>query len=182
MMDYLNTHSTFCYCLIHTYQIANNEKLSFLNHPKILEYSFAIMEELIKHTKKACPSDAYEDEESHKNDLETIFELFAGDIIRVNLSDNDDILIESFKNWLADKRKSRHSRRFSDTDFLKVKQYKVIPYIDLILWSKITGNKITNKQLAELLFPNNYSMDAEEMRKKVKKYADRLLYSDVNLI
>lgn len=119
------------------------------------------------------------------NEINNYFNLFYKALVKVDLNVSDDLLIDEFKQWLADKRTEEEinqSKRLSDNDFKKIANYNIIPYIDLILWRDITGNKLTNKQIANLLFPDDPNIQEETIRKRVKELAEKLLYSDVNLI
>ena len=84
--------------------------------------------------------------------------------IRVDLTVPDNVLIEEFKTLLKEYRegdpdilakglpnpKSTHS----ESTLQKVRQYQVLPYLDLERWGELTGNHITAPVLARVLFPN----------------------------
>ena len=54
--------------------------------------------------------------------------------------------------------------------------YKVIPYIDLILWGMMTGKKIRDQEIADALFPDEYDISRiDTVRQTVKKKALALL-------
>lgn len=44
----------------------------------------------------------------------------------------------------------------------RLTQFKVLPYIDLYLWAELTGEKLTQYQMASLLYPDEYEIDIKE--------------------
>lgn len=96
----------------------------------------------------------------------------------VNLRLPDCLLIEQFKACLRKSRKTanlttrRTVRRQTTKQWAR---YRVLPYIDLVLWMRQTGSKMTKTAVADALFPNGEVRDAETVRKTVKPLATNLL-------
>lgn len=55
----------------------------------------------------------------------------------------------------------------------KVIDYALIPMVDLVIWEKKTGNKITNGVLAVTLFPEG-DYDSTQIAQTVKRYLENL--------
>ena len=88
--------------------------------------------------------------------------------ITVNLRNNDEDIINSFKEWLQNTRQKTdiiRSNRISDKELTKLSQFKTLAYIDLFLWMKITDIKLTQYQIANLLYPNEFDIDIKERLK-----------------
>lgn len=84
---------------------------------------------------------------------------------RVNLRNNDEDIINSFKEWLQKTRAIRGQKKtnkMSDNELNRLAQFKVLPYIDLYLWAELTGEKLTLYQMASLLYPDEYEIDIKE--------------------
>ncbi|QTL41253.1 hypothetical protein HGO23_08100 [Xenorhabdus budapestensis] len=107
--------------------------------------------------------------------------------IHVDLNKNDDLIIDDFIEWLKQKRKQKNitSRtvRITDKDLSKLAEYKVLPFIDLYLWGIISGQELTQYQMASLLFPNEFDVDIKDrLRAVTKPKAMALLNSKIDLI
>ena len=88
--------------------------------------------------------------------------------ITVNLRNNDEDIINSFKEWLQNTRQKTdiiRSNRISDKELTKLSQFKILAYIDLFLWMKITDIRLTQYQIANLLYPNEFDIDIKERLK-----------------
>ncbi|WP_224776499.1 DUF6387 family protein, partial [Citrobacter freundii] len=69
----------------------------------------------------------------------------------------------------------------TDNDLKKLCEYKVLPYIDLFLWGEITGITLTQFQLAQLLFPDEFEVDIKDrLRSVTRPKAMELLESRVD--
>jgi hypothetical protein len=97
---------------------------------------------------------------------------------RVNLRLSDSLLIQQFKVCLRQSRKTANVktrktvRRQSTSQWEK---FRVLPYIDLVLWMRQTGSKMKKTAVADALFRNGEERDAETVRKTVKPLAMSLL-------
>lgn len=108
-------------------------------------------------------------------------------LISIDLSCSDDVIREQFNQWLAKKRISLHEfARENEIDFEidrdiksrvsvldKIYSYRVLAYMDLMLWSELTGNKIKLSVIAHALFPDG-EYDAEFVRKILKPLMEKL--------
>lgn len=144
---------------------------------KINQLSFNDLSRGMSSINEFCDQQEFESDE--------VFNMLFGAVIGIDLSVNDELLVEQFKNWLKNKREENQiniSKRLSDNTFLKVKQYKIIPYIDLLLWGELTKNSLTYKEQANLLYSDDLHKDGEYVRNTIKPFAEKLLYADINLI
>jgi hypothetical protein len=118
------------------------------------------------------------------------FDPWAYDLVakvNVDLSATDEQIRKDFDDWLAG------WRNHSDVSFLKIQkklftqadfdywvEYGVIPYLDLVFVARVEGKKITQNQLARLIFPHEYDVDpVERIRKVTKPTAERLINNEV---
>ena len=124
--------------------------------------------------------------------------------ISVDISGNDERLIEDFKCWLASKREEQKKQtlensgieftsagtkrvnsitgeKFSDTDLRKLTMYKVLPYIDLYIWGVAIDREFSDIELANLLFPHDFTTNhAERIRLTIAPFAKAVLFSQTN--
>ncbi|MDM1325194.1 DUF6387 family protein [Acinetobacter pseudolwoffii] len=148
--------------------------------------------------------------ELHDNDLE-VYEVFcsqdyhsystedehpyyAPHYISVDLNVSDSVLREQFNAWLSNTRKKAINLTAEDnlnSDFIinsngvkiieKINKYKVIPFMDLMLWELITGNKIKLSVYAHALF-NDGSADSEYVRKTIRPFVQNLINDDYRMM
>lgn len=102
--------------------------------------------------------------------------------IKIDLSFSDGYILEQVKKLLAETREKQKNSEYSsgkvisDNDIESLIKYKVLPYIDLLLWSEITGEKYKNYELADILFPDDYDGSRlDTFRNVTKKKALKLL-------
>lgn len=106
------------------------------------------------------------------NDSQTEF-------IGIDLSASDEQVRNDFEKWLKDYRKNtehKHEpvkKNFTDKDMSKWVEYRVLPYLDLMLVAKYEGKKIRQKKIVELIFPDYVELD--KLRKTIKPEAERLM-------
>lgn len=110
--------------------------------------------------------------------LETISNYYEP-LMKVDLSYNDNWIIEEFSSLL---KKRRNDDKISKSWVLKIQNYRLIPLMDLLMWEALTGNAITNKKKASLLFPDNINVTEKQIKDIHKKQALRLLTSEFNLV
>jgi len=101
-------------------------------------------------------------------------------IVNINLFATDEQIKQDFTDWLENSRRMTdikpQKKLFSQVDFDYWIEYGVIQYLDLVLIAKIEGKKITQNQLARLIFPNEYNIDiVERLRKVTKPTAESLM-------
>lgn len=101
--------------------------------------------------------------------------------IDIDLRANDEKIIEDFQDWLNKKRTSQRQsksdyKRVTDGDIKSFIEYKVLAYIDLFLWGKLSGAPLTQPQIGNLLFPEEYNINlTERVRRSVIPHANRLM-------
>ncbi|AFI46741.1 hypothetical protein C2831_06295 [Pasteurella multocida] len=102
--------------------------------------------------------------------------------LNIELSFSDQAIIESVQSHLKKAREKsknkdcQNGKRISDTEIESLIRYRVIPYIDLMLWGMITGQKLTDQKIADILFsddPDGKGLDT--IRKTTKRKALNLL-------
>ncbi|KDB46291.1 hypothetical protein KZ386_02150 [Glaesserella parasuis] len=99
-----------------------------------------------------------------------------GNVWMVDTSYSDDAIIDAVKEKLKQIRKGEKGKILSDAEIESLIKFRVIPYIDLWLWSKLTGTKLTDQNMADILFfddPDGKGLDT--IRKTTKKKAMMLL-------
>ncbi|WP_157204938.1 DUF6387 family protein [Methylomonas methanica] len=102
----------------------------------------------------------------------------------VNLRATDEHLIQDFKSFLAKARESHPKtvikRRFTELDYKEWSEYKVLPYLDLKIWSSVSGYRLTNTVIGNTLFPKEFEIDTtERIRRTTKPKAEMLLNSSI---
>jgi hypothetical protein len=99
--------------------------------------------------------------------------------VAINLSSTDEQIQKDFKHWLIHYRKEVecHSKKklFKQADFDSWVKYGVIPYLDLIFISGLEGKKITQEQMADLIFPDEFGVGSGRIRETTKPKAERLI-------
>lgn len=97
---------------------------------------------------------------------------------RIDINTPDDILIEAFTNWLKEVRtlpcfnyEEIPYHLFSEGEvkqshYKKWHSLKVIPYLDLKIFSTVTNSKITLKNYGDILYYDDFEVDTTE---KVRK-------------
>ncbi len=98
----------------------------------------------------------------------------------INLFATDEQIKQDFTDWLENSRRMAdikpQKKLFSQVNFDYWIEYGVIQYLDLVLIAKIEGKKITQNQLARLIFPNEHEIDiVERLRKVTKPTAESLM-------
>ena|SRR3990167_6036759 len=99
------------------------------------------------------------------------------DVVLINLRLPDSLLIESFKEHLADKRKTVDvftKKHIRESDFNHWANLGVLPYLDLIIWAIETETQIPNRILADALYPSG-DKGEETIRKTTSQLAESLL-------
>ena len=102
--------------------------------------------------------------------------------ITVNLLATDEHLMSDFKEWLANVRKNSYykitKKPFSLTDFKEWAEFKILPYLDLKIWSEFTDCQITQTIIGNAIFPDEFKVDTtERIRRTTKKKAEWLMDS-----
>lgn len=87
--------------------------------------------------------------------------------ILVNLAATDSVLIDAFAAWLKDMRLQRSdvSKRELPA-YRSWARYGLLPYLDLFIWVKLTGNQISHQVMSEVV---GYDKGGEAFRRTVPK-------------
>lgn len=114
------------------------------------------------------------------------------ELVMVNLLATDEQVMRDFQYWLTEYRKAkRHKyearkKNFTNKDVSEWIEYRVLPYMDLMIVAKLEGKTITNFKAGTLLFPDNVDIDVdptERVRRTIKPKARLLLkYSALTAI
>jgi len=87
--------------------------------------------------------------------------------ISVNLGASDDRLLEEFRAWVKRTRKESGQRilpkRFDRSKFDDWHQSRLLPYLDLKLWTEVHGFRMTNDEIGKALFPVSRGDDGAEL-------------------
>lgn len=102
----------------------------------------------------------------------------------VDLNSTDEELITDFKNWLKHYRLASgcvsRPMRYSKKDFDEWYGKGILPFIDLVHWSRLNNTTITQKVLGDVIFPDEPDIDTtERIRKTTKPLARMLLKGSV---
>lgn len=91
--------------------------------------------------------------------------------VNVNLHSSEDKIIRDFTNWL---RKTRERLSISVPrkpvrlrEFEEWSKYKILPFLDLWLWSMVNGIRISHQDMGVALFPNDVDVSVSERIRKV---------------
>ncbi len=95
-------------------------------------------------------------------------------VIAVDISDNDNKIIEDMREWLEQKRKGS-KERLTDSKKDRLIENKIIPCMDLLFWSEHKGISYTDAQLGDMLYPFEDFNRAEKVRKKTRPEAIKYL-------
>ena len=91
--------------------------------------------------------------------------------VSVDLHASDDKLLDDFKAWLRSARAATGVRgpsgRLQRSDFMKLHEFRVLPYLDLTLWAECRGLKFTQQLLGATLFPDEYHVALSDRIRKV---------------
>lgn len=105
----------------------------------------------------------------------------------VNLDATDESLSKSFNHWLKDVREylkvpAPKAKMFSEVDFSRWYNNKILPYYDLNRWAQLEGVSLSQATIGDAIFPGpNQGNRAERVRKTTKKIAEEILQRPVAL-
>lgn len=101
--------------------------------------------------------------------------------IGINLDASDEKLASDFKAFLKSARKLKNAQQSKGSSlkesFVKVfKKFKILEYFDLKIWFALNNTPVTDYQLAQILYPNEWEKDITSiLRKSTKKYLNEYL-------
>lgn len=99
----------------------------------------------------------------------------ASPVVQIDLSAPNTVLREAFNEWLEEARAWANQRKPSKPFYYRWTEYGVLPYLDLLIWSKETGNHISYEAMAEFITPqksNKEGRDVGNFRTTTKKHAE----------
>lgn len=116
---------------------------------------------------------------------------FQGEIvIKFNLEEySDDELVTEFKELIKYWRNEagidepdRIGNRVGLSTLKKLITYKVIPFIDLLIWESANNKKISNEMLARVLFPltnlDSEIMSGVQIKDTIRPFVEKILHGD----
>lgn len=102
------------------------------------------------------------------------------DIVQIDLSVPDKILIEQFADYLSKIRENTDitpANPYKAPEYKKWIEYGLLPYLDLKLWEIENKVSVPYRVLADAIFPDG-NMGEEMIRKTTKKIADQVMSKD----
>jgi hypothetical protein len=100
------------------------------------------------------------------------------DLVRIDLTVPDKILIQQFADYLYYVRKKypnvKKAHKYKYPEYQKWIDYAVLPYIDLKLWAYEENCSIPHRVMADAIFPDGEKGE-EMVRKTTQKIADMLM-------
>lgn len=104
--------------------------------------------------------------------------------VTVDLMAPDYLLKSLFENWLKNIRKSTQiinaEANFDQAKFVSWHKKRLLPYLDLKAWAKLSGVRIPNKTYCEVLFVDDASSKSEtDIKRTVDKGAMSLMSRDL---
>jgi hypothetical protein len=134
--------------------------------------------ELAEHWRKLTRSTFEASSDFLYSDVGQITTLFdTGFPIMVDLRATDSVLIEAFAIWLKENRTERAASSTSKRERPAYKdwaRYGLLPYLDLLIWTKETDSQIPHHVMAEAV---GYCKGGDSFRKTVPKLAAELMNS-----
>jgi hypothetical protein len=103
--------------------------------------------------------------------------------VKVNLHASEEQLISDFANWLVETKRRRGidvpKRRISLPDLQEWARFKVLPYLDLMLWARAHRRTISHQVMGLALFPDEFEVVlSDRVRKVVAPLAHKLVTED----
>lgn len=100
-------------------------------------------------------------------------------MISVDLCAPNADLVVDFKRWLKETRKTAGirpiRRRFSSRELAQWHGNRYLAFIDLYIWSRTHGKKVSHSDIGSVIFPDDERRDSESVRKTLSKNALNLL-------
>lgn len=106
-------------------------------------------------------------------------------LVSVDIDSSDDQLIDDFKKWLQSSREilcvEGTRKRFNKSHFARWHKNMVLPYIDLMLYTKLSGRPQTLGVLGKTLYPDEYDIGVEDMiRRTVRPLAEEVVSPEIS--
>ncbi|MDE1482700.1 DUF6387 family protein [Xenorhabdus bovienii] len=119
-------------------------------------------------------------------------ESFGGEIvIKLNLEEysNEELITEFkelIKHWRSESgidEPDRTNNRMGFSSLKKLITYKIIPFIDLLIWEMAYNKKISNEMFARVLFPltdfDSEIMSGVQIKDTIKPFIEKILHGDL---
>lgn len=104
-------------------------------------------------------------------------------MISVDLCAPNADLVADFKRWLKETRKTAGirpiRRKFSSRELAQWHGNRYLAFIDLYIWSRTHGKKLSHSDIGSVIFPGDESRDSESVRKTLSKNALNLLKDEI---
>lgn len=123
--------------------------------------------------------------------VDYLSENFGGEVvIKFNLEEySDDELVTEFKELIKYWRNEagidepdRIGNRVGLSTLKKLITYKVIPFVDLLIWESANNKKISNEMLARILFPltnlDSEIMSGVQIKDTIRPFVEKILHGD----
>lgn len=100
----------------------------------------------------------------------------ASPVVQIDLNAPNTVLREAFEEFL--KKIRADQSKPSKPLYYRWAEYGVLPYLDLLIWSRETGNNISQNAMAEFVTPGKANKDGrsvENFRTTTKKHAEDMM-------
>lgn len=104
--------------------------------------------------------------------------------IEVNLNAPDELILHSFKEWLAIQRSEeadpltkRLNKTIDESDFADWTEKQLLAFVDIEIWSKFEDTRITDNAIGAAIFPNEYDISLSERIRKVIRPLSRNVFN-----
>lgn len=98
-------------------------------------------------------------------------------VVMIDMSLTDDLIKADFATWLNAMRSYEERelppRSFTENDLTKWKDDRYVPMAILLIWAKFHSFRITNKLLAETLFPMSARKAEENVKKSIRPAVEK---------
>jgi hypothetical protein len=100
--------------------------------------------------------------------------------VEINMMASNEQIEADFGRWLRQSRDNLGDievpeKEFTEQDFKKWANLRILPYLDLTIWSRAIGRRITNAAMGDKLLGHEDVDRAEKIRKTIKPKAERLI-------
>ena len=101
-------------------------------------------------------------------------------MVSIDVTANDDTINESIKTLIKEHRKKKEIAEKIElnkkgSNRYQLEKYKVIPILDLYLLAKAKGVKLKHKQVVNIVFNDEMSVDTDSLRNIIKRHIKPLL-------
>lgn len=103
----------------------------------------------------------------------------TGLTLHIDMTYPDEAILGAIQEILEEKRtvskdkRIKFSKRISELEKLKIINKRIIPCMDLLLWQRLTGKKLTDQEMLDLIFPYG-KVGLDSFRKTIKPKAESI--------